>query len=140
MSGPSQNAGIVSRLTAGRAFKLFKFLAAGLPAFLVAVPLNYLLVEHAGLNKGLAYAIVLVAQVSANFVLCRLFVFEKKSNQPVLVEFFWFLSGMAGFRLADWVVYFVLTNFYGLPYLAVQLGNVVVFSVLKFVFAERVLK
>jgi putative flippase GtrA len=129
------------RLTDRRGFKLFKFLAAGLPSFVVAVPLNYLLVDRADLHTGVAYALVLLAQVSVNFFMCRLFVFERTAIRPPIVkEFLAFVAGMAVFRLADWVVYYVLVNQVGVSYLAVQLSNVVFFAVLKFLFAERVMK
>ena len=38
----------------------------------------------------------------------------------------------------DWMVYVVAVNHLGFYYLAVQLTNVVVFSVAKYLFAERV--
>ncbi len=128
-----------TRLPMGRLIKLVKFLAAGLPSFLVAVPLNWLLVTQWGIPKGPAYALVLLFQVTINFFLCRWFVFEKKSDKSLMAEFGAFVAGIAFFRMADWGVYYLLVNRVGLHYLAVQLMNVVLFSVLKFLYSERVL-
>ena len=122
-----------------RAVRLLKFLAAGLPAFLLALPANYWLAGRLGLAKPFAYAIVLAGQVTLNFFLNRAFVFEKR-GESILREFGQFVAGILGFRAADWLVYVLLVDVCGLYYLAVQLGNVLVFSVPKFVFAERVFR
>ncbi len=122
-----------------RAGRLVRFLAAGLPSFLLAIPANYLLVERLAVAKPLAYAVVLVGQVTLNFFLCRAFVFEVRGG-PIVKEFGRFVAGILGFRAADWLVYVVLVDYVGLFYLAVQLSNVVVFSVAKFVFAEGVFR
>ena len=130
--------GLGRRVSRERLVELAKFLAAGLPAFLLAVPLNYALVETAGLPKPIAYALVQVVQVSVNFFLCRAFVFESSAESSLLKEFVQFVGGILVFRLADWMVYVVAVNHLGFYYLAVQLTNVVVFSVAKFLLAERV--
>ena len=124
----------------GRLKKLVKFLIAGLPSFLVAVPLNWLLVTRWGFPKGPAYALVLLFQVTLNFFMCRWFVFEKTSDKSLAAEFGAFVAGIAFFRLADWGVYYLLVSVVGFPYLAVQLMNVALFSVLKFLYSERVLE
>lgn len=85
--------------------RFVKFLAAGLPAFLVAVPANYLLVTAADLPKGVAYAIVLVLQVSFNFMMCRWFVFKAKNERRIAVQFSRFLASILGFRVLDWALY-----------------------------------
>ena len=117
--------------------RYFAFIAVGLPAFLLAVPLNYVLVDLAGWPKSLASAFVLVVQVSMNYVMCRLFVFEKTSNECVLVQYLKFMGGILGFRILDWGVYVLTVNYLGFYYLAVQLANVFIFSVGKFLFARR---
>ncbi len=118
--------------------QLGKFLAVGLPAFVLAVPLNYLLVEHAGWGKGISYALVLVFQVTTNFFLCRWLVFPP-SGRRWYRDFAWFVSGILTIRCLDWGVYWVLVNVFGFYYLLVQLGNVMIFSVIKFLFSEKVL-
>ena len=122
-----------------RLLLLLRFLVAGLPAFALAVPANYLLVEHAGLRKETAYAIVLIGQISLNFLVCKFFVFDSRSDRRWYREFIPFVSGILLIRCADFLVYVVLVNFFGIYFLLAQIANVVVFSVLKFLFSERVL-
>lgn len=122
-----------------RAVRLVKFVAAGLPSFLLAVPANYWLAGRLGLVKPVAYAIVLAGQVTLNFFLNRVFVFEKR-GKSIRHEFVPFVVGLLGFRVADWLVYVLLVEVCGLYYLAVQLGNVLLFMVPKFVFAEGVFR
>ncbi len=122
-----------------RAIRLLKFLAAGLPAFLLAVPANYWLVGQLGLAKPVAYAIVLGGQVTLNFFLNRIFVFERR-GKSILQEFIPFVVGILGFRVTDWLVYVLLVEVFGVYYLAAQLGNVLLFLVPKFLFAEGVFR
>lgn len=122
-----------------RLIKLIKFLAAGLPSFVIAVPLNWLFVGTLHMPKPVAYGIVLVFQVSLNFFMCRWFVFEKKSATSLWRDFATFFAGIALFRAADWGVYTLLTHL-GFWYLGVQLFNVFLFSILKFLFSERTLR
>ena len=119
--------------------KWVKFLAVGLPAFALAVPANYILVEVAGLAKTLSYALVLVGQVSMNYFMCRWFVFEKRSASKWYHDFLLFVSGILLIRALDWAVYVFLVHQVGVYYIAAQLFNVLVFSVTKFLFSERVL-
>ena len=137
MTQPGSEAACFRWIENERTVRLLKFLAAGLPSLLLAVPANYWLAGHLGLAKPFAYAIVLAGQVTLNFFLNRTFVFEKR-GKSILQEFVPFVAGILGFRVADWLVYVLLVEVCGLYYLAVQLGNILVFSVPKFVFAERV--
>jgi putative flippase GtrA len=123
-----------------RGIKWFQFMASGLPSFLLAVPLNYVLVEWAHWNKSLTYGLLLAMQVAINFFVCRRWVFGRRDAHSLWSEFGAFFSGIMGFRLADWLLYTVLVQFFGLYFLAVQLGNVLLFSVLKFLFSERLFK
>jgi len=116
--------------------KYIKFLAVGLPAFALAVPLNYGLVEFAHLDKRLAYALVLCFQVSVNFVMCRIFVFENKVETSLAAQFAKFFGGIISFRVLDWVLYSFLVEVVGIYYLLVQIMNVLIFSVAKFLFAR----
>lgn len=128
---------VVGRRGAG---KLLQFLASGLPAFVLAVPLNVLLVEVVGLPSPLSYAAVLFLQVVANFFMLRWFVFPKKSETSALRDFGALLAGVSVFRFLDWCLYTFLVSVLGLPFLWVQLGNVVLFSLARFLYAERVLR
>ncbi|MCE9616332.1 MAG: GtrA family protein [Lentisphaerae bacterium] len=132
--------GLFPGWSSARLTTVVKFFAAGLPAFVLAVPLNYVLVELLHLPRPVAYAIVIILQVCANFVLCRYWVFTRRQAGSPLREFGVFVAGILGFRVADWCVYVALVNGLGWYYLAVQLLNVVLFGALKFLFSERVLK
>jgi putative flippase GtrA len=118
--------------------KILKFLAAGLPAFLVALPLNWLLVSRLGWPKPAAYALVLWVQVSLNFFACFYLVFDRRGGRPTLAQYWLFLSGIAAFRAADWVAYTAMVEWAGVPYLAAQLVNVTLFAVLKYRFSSSV--
>ncbi len=123
-----------------RAFKVGKFLAAGIPAALLAIPLNYALVEFGHLPKPLAYAIVLIMQVLVNFLACRYIVFARTSKVPVHVQFIQFSLGILGFRVADWATYSLLAGYFGMYYPVLQVFNIVLFALLKFRFSERVME
>ncbi len=118
--------------------KLFRFLAAGLPAFLIALPLNWFLVSAAHWPKPLAYAIVLWAQLTINFYFCFYWVFERRTSRPSFSQYWKLLSGVAIARGADWVLYTLLTELAHAPYLAVQLLNVFVFALLKYRISEAI--
>ena len=120
--------------------KLGGFLAAGLPSFLLAVPLNWVLVEGFQWFESAAYALVLLFQVTINFFMCRWFVFTDRKQTPVWTQFVQFLSGILLFRLADWALYALLVNVFGLYFLAVQVANIFIFAVLKFNFSRRVME
>ena len=129
--------------------KLFLFLAVGLPAFLVAFPLNFLLVDSCGLPKWLAYAIVLVVQVNINFPLCRWLVFEPDPDKSVGRQYVEFMGAVAFFRGLDWLFYTFCVEALRFPlviagrdcyYLVYQFANVVIFSLAKFVFCRRAIE
>lgn len=119
--------------------QLVRFLLAGLPSFVLAVPLNILFVEYVQMDKSLAYGIVLLCQVVANFFVCYYFVFEKGSDRPLLQQFWQFVVGIMAFRCGDWAVYSIATRYLPIHYVIIQVTNVIVFSLLKFGFAKRVM-
>jgi len=120
--------------------QLIKFGIAGLPAFLVAIPLNWFLVEKIHLIKPVAYLITLFFQVSVNFILLRLFVFKGTSEKNVLKTYFRFLWGIAFFRLLDWGLYTILVQNTEIYYLIIQIGNVVIFSLAKFIYSKKIME
>lgn len=122
------------------AFKIGKFLAAGVPSGLLALPINYLLVEALHLDKSLAYAIVLLLQVTANFFICRAFVFERTATSSLRSQFVKFMGGILAFRAADWLLYSLFVGFFGNYFLILQIINAVLFALLKFRFSERVME
>lgn len=120
--------------------KLALFLVAGLPAFVVAVPLNFFLVNQLQWSKPLAYAFVLIVQVTVNFFACCLFVFKRDTQRSMWKQFVIFLSGISTARLVDWAAYSAMTLWLHVPMLYAQLFNVVVLSVLKFSFAQKTIE
>jgi putative flippase GtrA len=110
----------------------------GLPAFLVAIPLNYLLLSIISMYKPLAYIIVLFIQVSINFLFVRRFVFNKRDLENIFTEYYQFLIGIAFFRFLDWALYSAVVSFTPIHYLIVQLGNVFIFSLAKFLYSKRI--
>jgi putative flippase GtrA len=120
--------------------QLVKFGIAGLPSFLVAIPLNWFLVEKILLYKPVAYLITLLFQVTVNFIFLRLFVFKGDTQGNLLKTFFKFLWGIAFFRLLDWGLYTVLVQNTTIYYLIVQIGNVLIFSLAKFFYSKKIME
>ncbi|MHC4842111.1 MAG: GtrA family protein [Planctomycetota bacterium] len=111
-----------------------------MPAFILAIPLNWYLVERLDWHEAVAYALVPVIQVSINFFICRRFVFTNHNDTPMGKQFCQFVGGILGFRLADWALYTFLVRVAGLYFIGVQIANVLVFAVLKFKFSQKVLE
>lgn len=121
--------------------KLIKFLASGLPAFSLAVPLNYLLVERVHLHYALAYGVVLFFQITVNFLICKHFVFPNQGTRHWLVQFWQLGTGSLGFRVLEWGVYSLAVRAIGRDYIILlQLGNVALFMLPKFFYARRVME
>ena len=119
----------------------FKFLAVGLPSFALAIPLNWLLVEKCGMMKTIAYALVLLAQVSVNFFLCRWLVFTPSTRKPIARQYAEFMAAVGVFRGVDWVAYSVLVAaFPNIHYIIFQIANVIVFSLAKFMFCKKAIE
>ena len=117
--------------------KYFGFIAVGLPAFVLAVPLNYFLVDFCLFSTQVAYALVLVFQVTLNFFMCRWLVFEKKAESNLWMQFLQFMTAILAVRVLDWGLYVILVKYAGVYYLVAQIGNVFLFSVMKFLFAKK---
>ena len=125
-------------------FKLIKkfvlFLIVGLPAFFVAIPANYVFVEQFSISKPIAYAWVLVMQVTINFFMLRRFVFEQIENASIIKQFLKFIIGISIFRLCDWLLYYLVVEFTSIYYLIVQISNVIIFSVAKYFYSKMILE
>jgi len=120
--------------------KVFKFLVAGLPAFAVAIPVNYVLVTYGNVYEWQAYALVLFIQVSINFFMCRWFVFDIEQTQSIWKQYFTFLAGIMGFRLGDWALYSLMVEYFHIYFISAQAFNVFLFSLLKFSFAKNLME
>lgn len=127
-------------MLSGLLIQIGKFLLAGLPAFLVAIPLNWVLVDLADIPKPLAYAFVLAVQITINFFMLRRYVFDTDRSVTMWSQFVKFFIGIAVFRLLDWALYTILVTATGVHYLIIQAGNVAIFSVAKFLFSKKVIE
>ncbi len=116
------------------------FLAVGLPAFLIAIPLNYFLVEKVLWPKPVAYAVVLLVQVTINFFACILFVFKRDQSRSMLSQFLIFMAGIVAARVLDWGLYSILVKTTSIHYIAIQFFNVIIFSLAKFTFARKTIE
>jgi putative flippase GtrA len=121
-------------------YKFVSFILLGLPAFALAIPLNWFLVEICAFPKPLAYALVLIVQVTANFFMCRWLVFSAGNHKSPGRQFADFFSGIMGFRCADWALYSLIVQLLPHFYLSVQIFNVLVFSVLKYRFSRSIIE
>lgn len=119
---------------------IFKFLLVGLPAFIVAIPLNILLVEKLEIWKPVSYALVLVVQISMNFFLCRRFVFVPNKDKSIYKQYLEFISAVAIFRCMDWGLYSLLVKTTDIHYILIQLFNVVIFSIAKFFGSKKAIE
>jgi putative flippase GtrA len=117
--------------------RFIKFLFAGLPGLILGFGLNYLLVSQCKLNISIAYAIVILLQITLNFFMCRIFVFDSKGS--AVKQYTQFTGMILLFRIADWLMYLVLVNVIGIYYLLAQLINVFIFSALKYIVAKKIM-
>jgi hypothetical protein len=69
---------------------------------------------------------------------CRHFVFNVHPAFNARKSFMVFFNGVVFFRLLDWGLYVLLTSHFGLPFLAVQLFNIALFSLLRFEFSRGI--
>jgi putative flippase GtrA len=130
----------IGRAVAAKGFRVARFLLSGVPAFALAVPLNWLLVERGHVWKPGAYAIVMAVQLIINFFMCRYVVFRKQDRRAWPAQVAPFVFGFLGFRVADWLLYTLCTQVLGMYYLAAQFANVAVFALVKFEYARWVME
>ncbi len=120
--------------------KVLRFILFGIPAFLIAIPLNWFLVEKLLWHKTTAYAIVLMVQVTINFYVCIRFVFKRDISKSISSQFLLFMSGILAARVLDWGLYSILVKTTPIHYIAIQFFNVILFSIAKFTFARRTIE
>lgn len=121
--------------------RLILFGLAGLPAFVVALALNYFLVRRAMVPVAVAYALVLLVQTVTNYFTVRLIVFRggTRRGRERVGEFALFSAGVIGFRILDWALYVAIVALTPLHFLAAQVLNIAVFLVPKFLYSRRVI-
>ncbi len=121
--------------------RIIRFLIYGIPALILSLLINYLLVSHCKLDESVAYVLVQIFQVIFNFFICRWFVFKVQNTENrLLIQLFQFVTGIFLFRLVDWTLYTILVKYFGLYYLGIQLANVLLLSFLKFKFSQKVME
>ena len=89
--------------------KLFFFLIAGLPSFILAIFLNLYLVEVVEIDSIISYGIILIIQVIINFFINLKFVFNDNNSKSQLAKFVYFLILILIIRSMDWF-FFVLCH------------------------------
>ena len=117
-----------------------KFIIAGLPTYTIALLFNYLLVNKLHWPITIAYALVLMVQVSINYFISKRFVFQYKEKTSWLVQYLQFMSGILVFRFFDWLLYSILTQLLPINFILIQLFNIAIFSLLKYRFAKRIIE
>ena len=113
-----------------------KFLLAGLPGALLAVPLNIVLVEIGEVNKTVSYGLVIFFQILVNFIFINNYVFKYKNKFTSFIRFFF---GIVIFRTFDLIIYSQLINLFPKLYILIQLSNIAIFSMIKFKYSKFIL-
>ena len=113
-----------------------KFLLAGLPSALLAIPLNIVLVEIGEVNKTVSYGLVIFFQILVNFIFINNYVFKYKNKFTSFIRFFF---GIVIFRTFDLIIYSQLINLFPKLYILIQLSNVAIFSMIKFKYSKFIL-
>tara|TARA_Y100001970_G_C14259267_1_gene878361 strand:+ start:10992 stop:11405 length:414 start_codon:yes stop_codon:yes gene_type:complete len=116
-----------------------KFLLAGVPSLIIALPLNLFLVESLGFNKAFSYGLVLCLQITLNFFVLKKYVFKASNKRNFVDSFLKFFAGIAIFRLIDWILYSFIVSFFPGFYILIQLSNVIIFSSIKFRYSKNVI-
>ena len=114
-----------------------KFLLAGLPSALLAIPLNIILVEIGEVNKTISYGLVIFLQILINFIFIKNYVFEYNNNR--FTSFIKFFFGIVIFRAFDLIIYSQLINLFPKLYILIQLSNIAIFSMIKFKYSKFIL-
>ena len=113
-----------------------KFLLAGLPSALLAIPLNIVLVEIGEVNKTISYGLVIFLQILVNFIFINNYVFKYNNRFTSFIKFFF---GIVIFRAFDLIIYSQLINLFPKLYILIQLSNIAIFSMIKFKYSKLIL-
>ena len=117
-----------------------RFGLAGIPGFLVAIPLNIALNEWAHWPKPLAYLLVVWMQMTTGFLICHYVVFKTAEHRSLLSAYGQFALSMGVIRVFDWVTYTALVEFAGVPYVLAQVSCTAFFILLKFISAQAIFR
>jgi len=128
---------IREKLTFKNITAYIKYMSGGIPAFLMAIALNWLLVDKLHIHVLLAYVFVLTFQIMVNFLICHYLVFNKKSKPTLklLGEFSFYVLFFQGLT---WITYAIMVKWLSIYYILAQLINIGVLSIFKFIWASRI--
>jgi putative flippase GtrA len=117
-----------------------RFGLAGAPGFLIAVPLNFALIEWAHWPKPLAYLLVAWMQMTSGFLMCHYLVFKTAERRSLFTAYGQFAASMATIRAFDWATYSSLVMFLHVPFVLAQIACAGFFLLLKFVSAKAIFR
>ena len=123
-----------------QAAALIRFGLAGVPGFLIAIPLNIALIEWAHWPKPAAYLLVVWMQMTAGFLMCHYLVFKTADRRPLWPAYTQFALSMGLIRVFDWATYTALVEFVHLPYVLAQICCTGFFILIKFVSAKAIFR
>ena len=106
---------------------------------MIAVPLNYFFVEILFIEKSTSYFLIIIFQTFINFLIAIRMTFFKKGGYT-LVNFFLFFIIVLLVRMFDWSLYSILINNTDIYYIFIQVFNVVLFSIIKFLLLNKFLR
>jgi putative flippase GtrA len=118
------------------ALRLVRFGLAGLLSATLVLGLTAALREGAGVPPQAAFAVALVVAYGFNFAFNRRFVF--RSRGPAARQLGLYAAGSAAFRLGEYLLFLLLLEVFGLPYLGAAGAALIVSFLGKFAFFGRV--
>ena len=120
--------------------KYIKFSIFLLPSISLAIFLNVFFVEVLEINKSISYSLVSFIQILINFCLIEKYIFKTKKNNSKVISFLKYLSGIIIIRTLDWVIYINLLKFFFDFYIAIQILNTAILSMIKFKYLKYTMK
>lgn len=114
-----------------RIVRFMVFCSLGAVSLGLSVGFNWTLVEVVGLSYGISYAFALIVQLALNYWFVRHLLFSTTQNASSVL----FIVGVIALRVLDWLVYGWIVSRFGYWFVAVQIGNVVVFAIVRYLWA-----
>jgi putative flippase GtrA len=117
-----------------------RFGLAGVPGFLIAIPLNIALIEWGHWPKPIAYLFVVWMQMTSGFLMCHFLVFKTVERRSLLTAYGQFAASMGIIRVFDWATYSALVVFLHVPFVLAQIACTGFFILMKFVSAKAIFR
>ncbi len=118
--------------------KIILFFLVGIPSYVLAVVLNYYLVEFTNISILISYLLVLILQVIINFFLNLNYVFKSSSSENTLLKFKHFSFSIIAVRILDWSLFALIISLFDIWYIFVQTSNILVFGLMKYVLSKKI--